>query len=154
MIVPKTADGLPISSPTWEDTGGLSPKWTGHKYTAVADAFNIFDHEVLVEQRIRGGWYELLDANASMDDVIEFSVVDKNDVLGLFGALGLTVGVDVLELNKYVASEIVNPQTAGIRQGFLANSTALVFPGLFLRTAYDAAPGTNRVLKVVYLAYE
>lgn len=30
------------------------------------------------------------------------SIVDKDDVLGLFSTYGLTVGVDVLELKEFV----------------------------------------------------
>ena len=150
----KSPDGNPIAAPAFEDTGGLNPKWKGYKYTATADAINIFDELVTIEKALRGVWYELLDGNASADDFIEFSVVDKDDTLGLFDGLGLTVGEDVLELNKYVETEYINPTTAGSREVFMANSTFVVVDGLYLRTVYDASTGSDRAFKVVQLAYE
>jgi hypothetical protein len=144
----------PVTAPTFEDTGGLHPKWKGYKYLATADAINIFDEVVVTEKALRGGWYELLDTNGSTDDIIEFSVVDKDDVLGLFETYGLTVGEDVLELKKYVETDTVNPNTSGMREIFMAKSTFVVVAGLYMRTVYDAAAGSDRCFKVVQLAYE
>lgn len=148
----RNAAGLPVTAPTFEDTGGIHPQWKGHKYTATAGATNIFDEVVTVEKQLRGGWYELLDDNAEIGDYIEFAVVDKDDVLGLFDALGLTVGEDVLELKKYVKTEYVNP-TKKDRQQFMANSTFVVLAGLYLRTIYESEGSTDVQFKVVTLAY-
>jgi len=149
----RNAEGRPVSAPTFEDTGGVHPQWCGHLYTAVAGQTNIFDEEVTTEKQIRGGWYELLDENAVVNDYIEFSVVDKDDVLGLFAAYGLTVGQDVLELKKYVAKEYVNPSQRE-RQIFVAKSTFKITAGLYLRSAYESTGSQNVVFKVVMLAYE
>lgn len=150
---PMTDDGKPISAPTFEDTDGLAPQWEGHKYEAVAGATNIFDELVTTEKRLRGGWYELLNDKAVVGDVVEFSVVDKDDVLGLFALFGLTVGVDVLELRKYVKSEYVNPAILG-RQEFIGNSAFLVVAGLYMRSIYDSEGTENVVFKANTLAYE
>lgn len=150
----RTPDGRPMFAPTFEETGGIHPKWEGGLYTATAGALNFFDRYVDTEKQLRGGWYEIMDANAVVGDYIEQSVVDKDDVLGLFALYGLTVGQDVLELKKYVLTEYVNPATAGSRQYFGASSTFTLTAGLYLRTAYFST-GTNDVrVKVTTLAYE
>jgi hypothetical protein len=144
----ESRDGNPVISPTFEDTMGLYPEWKGSLYTATAEALSFFDEVVTTEKQLRGGWYELFDDNAVEGDYLEFSVVDKNNVLGLFGALGLTVGEDVLELAKYVKTEYINPARKD-RQIFMANSTFVVYPGLYIRTIYNSE-GTNDVtFKVV-----
>lgn len=150
---PKNADGAPISAPTFEDTTGLAPQWEGHKYTAIAGATNIFDEAVTTEKRLRGGWYELLCDDAVVGDYVEFSVVDLDDVLGLFALLGLTVGVDVLELRKYVRRDYVNPANRA-RQSFVGNSAFPVIIGLYLRSTYVSVGLADVVFKVNMLAYE
>ena len=157
QAVPKlrrTPDGRPVSAPSFEDTGGLNPKWEGKLYTATAGAMNFFDEEVTVEKQLRGGWYEIMNDKAQVGDYVEQSVVDKNDVLGLFSVFGLTVGQDVLELKKYVKTEYVNPTTAGQRQVFGASSTFTLTVGLFLRVAYNSTGAEDVELKVTTLAYE
>ncbi len=143
-----------VVAPTFEDTGGLHPQWKGHLYDVTAGATNIFDELVVTEKQLRGGWYELMDGGGSVGDYIESAVVDKDDVLGLFSTYGLTVGVDVLELKKYVKTEYVNPATAGQRQVFLANSTFVIVAGLYVRTIYESTGLTNTKIKVTTLAYE
>lgn len=146
-------EGTPVTAPTFEDTQGLHPQWCGHKYSAVAGAINIYDEVVTVEKQLRGGWYELLDDNAVVGDFIEFAIIDKDDVLGLFTSLGLTVGEDILELKKYVSKEYVNPAIKG-RQEFMANSTTAIVAGLYLRTIYESDGSTDVAFKVVTFAYE
>jgi hypothetical protein len=111
----KDDSGNPVLAPTFENTGGLHPQWHGHLYTAVKDSINIFDQLVTTEKQLRGGWYEIMDDNSVLGDYIEEAVVDKDDVLGLFDTYGLTVGVDVLELKKYVKTEYINPSVVGQR---------------------------------------
>ena len=141
-------DGNPVLAPTFEDTMGLYPEWAGHKYTATAGATNIFDEVVTTEKQLRGGWYELMCENAVLDDYLEFAVVDKDDVLGLFTMLGYTVGEDVLELAKYVKTEYINPLRTD-RQVFMANSTFVVIAGLYIRTIYVSTGENDVTFKVV-----
>jgi len=147
--------GQQVSAPTFEDTGGIHPQWHGRKYSATAGQTNIFDEVVTVEKQLRGGWYELLDATpkAIINDYIEFAVVDKDDVLGLFSTYGLTVGTDVLELKKYVKTEYINPSRSD-RQVFMAGSTFVILAGLYLRTIYESTGAEDVCLKVVTFAYE
>jgi hypothetical protein len=151
----KDDSGNPVLAPTFENTGGLHPQWHGHLYTAVKDSINIFDQLVTTEKQLRGGWYEIMDDNSVLGDYIEEAVVDKDDVLGLFDTYGLTVGVDVLELKKYVKTEYINPSVVGQRQVFIANSTFVIAAGLYLRTIYHSIGTANDVsLKVTTLTYE
>ena len=152
-VGPVSPGGVPISAPTFEDTDGLHPQWHGMLYNCTAGAINIFDELVTVEKQLRGGWYELMDGNAAIGDYIEESVVDKDDVLGLFAAYGLVVGTDILELKKYVKTEYVNPLTAGQRQVFMAKSVFEIMAGLYLRTTYNSDGGTDIQIKVTTYAY-
>ena len=154
QAVPRNEQGSPIQAPTFENTGGLQPQWHGHLYDVIAGSTNIFDEVVTTEKQLRGGWYELMDGNASLGDYIEQAVVDKDDVLGLFSAYGLVVGQDVLELVKYVKTEYVNPTTAGSRQYFSANSAFAIAAGLYLRVIYESVGATPIKIKVTTLAYE
>jgi len=140
-------------APTFEDTGGLSPQWRGHLYTATAGAMTIFDELVTYEEQLREGHYELMDSNAIIGDYIEESIVDKDDVLGYFAAYGYTVGQDVLELKKYIKTEYINPLTAGQRMKFKAESTTVLVPGLYMRTAYTSTGLANVQFKVTTIAY-
>lgn len=148
-----TVDQEQVLAPTFEDTNGLHPQWKGHLYDCTAGAINIFDELVVVEKRLRGGWYELLDSNSVIGDYIEEAVVDKDDVLGLFGLFGYTVGEDVLELKKYVETEFVNPLTAGQRQMFMARSVFEIVAGLYIRTIYSSIGTTDLKIKVTTYAY-
>lgn len=141
------------TAPTFENTQGIYPQWHGHLYDVTAGALNIYDELVTYEEQLRAGYYELLDENAVVGDYIEESVVDKDDVLGYFSAYGYVVGVDVLELKKYVKKEYINPLTAGQRQIFEAGSTFKIYPGLYTRTSYTSVGAVDLKLKVTTLAY-
>lgn len=143
-----------IVAPTFENTGGLHPQWKSHLYTCTAGAINIFDELITTEKQLRGGWYELMDTNAVVGDYVEESVVDKDDVLGLFSVYGLVVGQDVLELKKYIKTEYVNPLVAGQRQHFIAKSTFTIAAGLYTRTAYTSIGLTDVKIKVTTQEYE
>lgn len=150
--VPISQDGGVRFAPTFEDTNDLQPQWEGYLYKATAGATSIFDEVVDVEKRIRGGWYEVF-GGAVLGDYVEFSVVDKDDVLGYFTPLGLVVGQDVLELQKYVRKEYVNPGVGG-RNNFMANSVWPLIPGLYMRTTFVSTGDEDVDLKVVTFAYQ
>jgi len=134
-VGPVNEDGLPIVAPTFEEHQGLTVVWKGTLHTAAAGALSIFDEVVTTQIKVRGGWYELMDDKAAVGDYIEFSIVDKDDVLGLFSAYGLTVGVDILELKKFIRKEYVNPRITG-RQDFDSEGASTVYAGLYMRVAY------------------
>jgi len=151
---PVSEDGLPIVAPTFEDTQGLTTVWKGYLRTATAGALNIFDEVVTSQIRVRGGWYEILDSNANIGDYLEFSIIDKDDVLGLFATYGLTVGVDVLELKKFIRTEYVNPNGNNKRQIFESSGASIVISGLYMRTSYLSTGTVDVQFKVVEKYHE
>ena len=113
-------------------------------------SLNFFDIEVTQEKRICGGEYWIFpgdESNVHADDYVEFSIIDKNDVLGLFSIYGLTVGVDILELVKFVCTDYVkkgdssNGYHSRLYEGI--KGTNLVTQGLFFRAAYDSNGTAN-----------
>lgn len=143
-----TSSGHQIMAPTLEYDLDLRNIWKGYKYTAIAGAQSFFDEQVTQELKLRGGWYALLDSNAAVGDYVEFSIIDKDDVLGYFQYYGLTVGQDILELSKFVRTDYVNPTSFG-RQEFAAASASDVVAGLYLRTTYKSVGSSNVTFKIV-----
>lgn len=133
--IPKDPNGFPVMAPTFEDAQGLTTVWKGYLYTAEPNSLNIYDELVTTQLKLRGGWYKLLDDTANIGDYIEFSVIDKDDTLGLFSMFGLTVGEDILELKKFVRTEYVNPASFE-RQDFQSGGASEVMQGLYFRTYY------------------
>lgn len=149
-----SADGHLIVAPTFEHTG-MDPVWKGFAYTPTPKGANpdpiysMFDEEITTEIRLRGGWYSLMTTGAEVGDVVEFSVVDKNNVLGYFALYGLTVGTDILELKKFVVTEYVNPAEAlGAEHPFVSRGGFKLAAGLFFRTTYVSAGATAPKIKV------
>lgn len=141
VIVPKSQD-LPISY-----TGGLlvAQTYTGieenyiaksRKHKAPAGELTFFDVQITSEIRVKGGEYIIINfENIGTDDYLEFSVIDKDDVLGLFSTYGLLVGTDILELKKFVRTEYISAKQKVIENGYQA---AYVYPGLYIRTSYQS----------------
>lgn len=131
----KDSSGRSSIAPTFEDAQGLTTVWKSHLYTAQPNSLNIFDEVVTTQLKLRGGWYRLLDNNATVGDYVEFAIVDKDNVLGLFGYFGLTVGQDVLELKKFVRTDYVSPESKA-RQEFQSAGASEVMTGLYFRSYY------------------
>lgn len=141
-----TPEGYPIVANTWERTN-LDPVWKGFlcepapKDSEGGDpVYSMFDEPITDEILLRGGWYTILEDKASVGDIIEFSIVDKDDALGMFGGLGLTPGEDVLELAKFVRTEYISASTAdvGVDHDFTTRGGFRLVPGLYMRTTYIA----------------
>lgn len=148
---PKLAvGGTPIFSPTYaqfeEDTN-----FKGVLVEAGAGETAIVDLEITTQVFMAGGYFWSADCN--LGDYVEISVVDKNDVLGLFSAYGLTVGVDVLELGKFVETHYMKPGGTGFGE-LLTEDTAAVIPGLFVRTKYENVGTADAALGVTYRWFE
>ena len=114
---------------------------------------SLFDIPVTTVLYVRGGefWVE----NAHRGDYAEFSVVDKDDVLGLFTALSLTVGVDVLELGKYARKYSVPPITPVWEKEIVMPTAAKVMPDLYLRTHYfNSHVSEDAYIGVTYITFE
>ena len=135
-----------VAKPTWEFTDGLNPKWESYLYTATAGAVNIFDEVITTEIVLRGGAYQIFNAEAVYGDYIEFAMVDKDDVLGLFSTYGLVQGQPghILELTKYVKKDYIVPGSVGFARSFEVNGGRNVMAGIYLRTIYNST-GTQDV---------
>lgn len=111
---------------------GLTPRFVGYNFPFNANSTSMFDVENTEFIRIGGGSYRIFNyTDVSVDDYFEFSILDKNDVLGLFSTYGLTVGVDVLELFKYVKTDYLSPSPDEISH--ITKGSRPIIPGLFLR---------------------
>lgn len=157
FIPKKSSDGLHIYAPSFEWDGDLNGRWKGQRYVASAGVLNIFDELITSEVKLRGGWYELLDdptiPKATNQDYIEFSVVDKDDVLGLFSTYGLTVGEDVLEISKFVVKDYINPYHNN-REMFNVSSASTIVAGLYMRTYYYSNGAQDVTFKRIIHYYE
>jgi len=142
---PTGPNGEPIVSTTFADAHGLDPEWQGWRYQPTASdgatpLLSVFDEAITVEKGIRSGSYRIIPPGSGAvptDDVIEFSVIDKDDLLGLFTPLGLTLGVDVLELKKWVVNEFVDGNARNERL-FSGQEVFAIMAGLYLRTGYTS----------------
>lgn len=123
----------------------------GFSYTAQPGALNIFDEPIgnnLVY--VQGGKLWIKEPN--LGDYAELSVVDKDNVLGLFEQYNLVEGTDVLELSKWVKKLYMPPWNWECE--LFAKTAGSVMPGLYLRIAYNNV-GTQPVdFGVFYLWYE
>jgi len=159
--------GHTIMSPTLENVMGLFPKKKGYKAIGNAGSITFNDVEVTVEKRINGGeWWIMPDSvpNIHEDDYIEFSIIDKNDILGMFVLIcancgtvrtieqaaadcaecgsqsRFTVGTHILELSRFVETDYVMKGNAS--EGYHSDlmrgikGTNLVHTGLFFRCTY------------------
>jgi|GEM_PF-5634476 len=114
---------------------------------------NIFDFRISEEivgkdncVEIVGGQYYIRNIDAINEaDIMEFSVVDKDDVLGLFQYYRLTVGTDVLELAKFVRTHsVIGGTLVRINPG----QSKILPLGLYLRTSYISYGSVPFKLKI------
>ena len=111
-----------------------STVFQGYNYTAQPGALNIFDEQVNNNTvYIQGGKFWVKSPN--LGDYAEMSVVDKDNVLGLFSQYGLTEGVDVLEISKWVRNLRIPPWDWECEM--MAKTVGELTPGLYLRIAYQ-----------------
>ena len=135
----KAAGGYNIFSPTLDDVQGYYPKKQMFKNTITAGEINIFDEVVTVEKKLCGGEYWIITSTGSDvhdDDYVEFSIIDKDDVLGLFSTYGLSTSTgDVLELTKFIITDYA-------KKGFNGYE--------FHSKLYEGIKGTNGVIAGLY----
>lgn len=145
-----TANGI-VVSPSYGHYPNESGRYKNVALKAVADATTIEDFRITQEIYLQGADFWV--ASGHWEDIVDFSVVDKDDVLGLFGYLGLTVGQDILELVRHVDHYPVKP---GDSQGsFYPPSHAEVASGLYLRVKYENNnPDEDAYLGVTFMCFE
>jgi len=140
MPNPVDANGIPKQAPAHKLVDETYRN-VGYKFQIIAGQMNCFDISVPgAIIYLAGGTFALKAGNPGSDihedDYAEFSVVDKDDVLGLFATYGLTVGVDVLELKKYVKTHYFLEDDSGHRMHIEPSTLAQVLPGLYMRACY------------------
>lgn len=110
----------------------------GYKWNIIAGQTTFFDVQVASAMiYLSGGDFAVCGVIAE-GDYAEMSIVDKDDVLGLFALYGLTVGVDVIELKKYVKTYYFLPGDDGNRINIEPGTVAEVYYGLYMRASYTS----------------
>ena len=145
-LEPRSDEGRLIVAPTYMDTGGADTNFFGSTFTATAGEQTVNDFLVTEQIYLQGGTFWIEDAK--IRDEVYFSVVDTDDILGMFSTLGYTVGVDILELKKYIHDmEMHN----GFNEGSLVvSSKANILPGLKLRMSYTSKGTEDVSCSVLY----
>jgi len=118
---------------------------------APANQTSIHDLKITTQIYVEGGYFWSDGGNKG--DYVEVSVVDKDDVLGLFATFNLTVGVDVLELDKFVETMYLKP--GGMEFSLVQTSDiAQVMAGLYIRTKYENVGAVAGTVSVLYKWFE
>ena len=126
-------------------------QWKGFLIQASGvDTDTIHDHQFTTQIYIKGGEY--WSSGGAIGDYAEASVVDKDDILGLFDLYGLVSGVDVLELFKFAETIYTNPD--GGHQILDTPDSALVYPGLYLRVKAHTTSDTELDLGCTFIWFE
>ena len=125
--------------------------YRGYKYIAQADAMNIYDEQI-DEKLVYVQGSKIWVNNPNLGDYIEFSIVDKNDTLGLFTENSLTKEGDVLEVQRWTHNIYLPPWSC--EKELITKTAFETISGLYLRVCYVNV-GLNDVdFAVEYLGYE
>lgn len=127
------------NSPTEANYGGQS-HWVGARFTAIAGATTPFDYELTVNLKLWSGTF-WCNSDAAIGDMISFSVVDVNGILGPAGAV----------IREYVDDIYVVPDERRMLQSGQASD---LVAGLFLRTTYVSTGATNVELLLDWQYFE
>jgi len=146
-----SSDGATSVSLTFGETNEL-PLWSGSKHLCPAGEVSFFDIEMTEIYKLVSGTYSVYNwEQANLEDYIEISVIDKNDVLGLFSTYGLTVGTDVIEINKFVKKSYVWEKDNGFES--IYGSKLNIPLGLFIRIAYNSFGVTDMNIKATMFGF-
>jgi len=143
LLLPRTtSDGVQIVTQTYSDYPDVTV-WKIRKFKALKGQTTFFDIEITTEKRLAGGDFEIKNpTSVNENDYMEFSIVDKNNVLGLFQTYGLKPGIDILELHKFIRTAYI-PKN-GIKDFYShLGCTFAVYAGLFLRISYSSFGTTD-----------
>lgn len=146
---------LPVYAPYAFGVSEEQTKFKSYMYSPSTDpagAVSVFDELITKQVYLQGGSYHVKEATEG--DNADFSIVDKDDVLGMFAALGLTVGVDVLEVRRYVETEYMFDGEN--KEELRVDAAGQLVQGLYFRCVYRSMAGAAQApkLKVRYLYYE
>jgi len=155
-------EGNLVSAPSFFYQGQLTTIQEGRRYVVNQSAINIFDEQLANPIKLYGGAYWINHSDVSKvsdDDYVEFSIVDKDDVLGMFGMYGLSVANgDIIELSKFVKRDYVKKgdPSNGYFSDLVSNATgAYSLPtGLYTRVYYFSYGETPITLNVRHYYYQ
>ena len=128
----------------------LMPVLKRRKHVSTASKVTFNDIEITSEVKLEGGDYYVYSdlVNIPTEDMVEFSIIDKNDIWqpGLFAVLGLEIGEDVLELHKFVKTEYIVEKKGEFYETAYGARAFEVMAGLFLRIAYTSTGSSDVIL--------
>lgn len=129
----------------------ISEAWRmeGVRFTASGHTTTIHDYHITKEILMQGGhWWTL---SHGLNDSADFSVIDKDDVLGLHTLYSLPPGYPI-ELKKFVKDYYV---PSGLTTGLIqAPTVSPVVSGLYVRVAYENNSDEDAEIGVNYIYYE
>jgi hypothetical protein len=147
-VTRRNEDGNTIVAPTHTC---INESWRmeGIRFTASGQTTTIYDYHITKEILMQGGhWWT---SAHGLDDSADFSIIDKDDILGLHTLYDLPPGYPI-ELKKFVKNyHIPSGLTTGTIQ---APTVSPVVSGLYVRIAYDNNSDENAEIGVNYIYYE
>lgn len=148
-IAPPETARMPIVAPTFLHASEQA-RLEGYELTCEPNSTSILDIEVTTQMLVQGGQFWVM--NCVLGDKASFSIVDKNDVVGLHTQLGVPLGTPI-ELVKYVKNYRF-PTSDLWREEIIMPTVAPITIGLFLRATYEATnAGTTRTVGTLYRWY-
>lgn len=139
---------IPVFAPTYFR---IDESWRmeGIRFTASGNSTTMYDFRITKELLMQGGlWWVQTTSNT---DSADFSIVDKDNILGLHTLYGLPVGT-AIELKKFVKNYSIPP---GTNNGQIqAPTVSPVVSGLYIRTTYDNNGDDPAEIGVNYIWYE
>lgn len=127
-------DGTPVMAPTFLHASEQA-RLEGFVLETDPGEVGILDVEVTHQLLVQGGQFWVMDAQKG--DVAHFSIVDKNNVLGLHVLYGIPMGTPI-ELVRYVKGYCL-PTSPLWKDDIIMPTVAPVAQGLFIRCTYEAA---------------
>ncbi len=141
--------GNPVFAPTFLSASEQA-RLEGYELVGEPGVTTILDVAVASQVLVQGGQFWI--AGAVAGDKCHFSVVDKNNVLGLHTLHGLPFGTPI-ELVRYVKNYRLPPVPL-YQDTIVMPTVAPVAPGLFLRCMLEAvAGGGQRRVGMLYRWY-
>ena len=149
MAAPKNEAGVPLVSPTFLFATEQA-RLKGYRISCAPGEVSILDVEVTSQLLVQGGQFWI--TGGQLNDRAQFSIVDKNNVLGLHVLHGIPAGHPI-ELVRYVEDYPVPPAPVW-KEDIIMPTVAPVAPGLFLRAQYEAVDGgAQREMGVLFRWY-
>lgn len=148
------AQGNPVVTISTYSYTEQNTKFKSYRYQTTKGSITIFDEAVTKQLYIQGG--NVIITDATDGDMIEFSIVDKDDTLGLFANYGMTIGTDVLELRKFVETVYPLPNYVNHQQ-FTTSAAQKLAQGLYFRITYHSVATDSDPtawVRPTYLYYE